>query len=308
MNPITVGITGGTGFVGSHISRTLTAQGHKVVIFSRKARPSKGNINYATWNPDAKEIDTNALSGLQSIINLAGAAVVDKRWTEARKAEITRSRVDATYFLHEQIAQHAPACKTYVASSATGFYGPDRPGQAPFTEADPPYTDFLAMVCRRWEEATFSAKDRYTTTTAFRTGIVLGPDGGAYPEFAGPMKWGIMPILGGGRQIVSWIHIDDLAQLYIDAAISGTYNGVYNAVAPTPVSHSKLMHTIARVKGGLKIPAPVPAFVLQIMLGDASVEVLKSCTVSSAKTQAQGFSFRYPEAEEAIKAIAETKA
>lgn len=248
-------------------------------------------------------MDADALRDVEAIIHLAGAGVADKRWTAARKREIIDSRVAATHFLHEQIAVHAPACNTFIASSATGYYGPDRGGLAPFREDAPPYNDFLAGVCRDWEAATFSAKSHYDTTAAFRTGIVLGRDGGAYPELSGPMKFGIMPILGNGRQVVSWIHVDDLADLYIEAALSGTYNGVYNAVAPHPVTNRILMQTIARAKGGLKIPAPVPPFVLQLIMGDASVEVLKSCTVSSEKVEQAGFEFRYLTVADAVASI-----
>src|ERR1043165_1033003 len=115
------------------------------------------------------------------------------------------------------------------------------------------------------------------------------------------MSFGIMPILGSGRQVVSWIHVDDLARLYIDSVMKEQYTGAYNAVAPSPVTHRELMRAIAKAKGGIKIPAPVPPFVLQLIMGDASIEVLKSCTVSSAKTEAQGFQFLYPALQEALK-------
>jgi uncharacterized protein (TIGR01777 family) len=299
----TIGITGGTGFVGQHIAGQLTAGGHSVIIFSRSPRPPKGGIRYAAWNPDAKEIDKAALKDVDAIIHLAGASVVEKRWTEKRKDEIRRSRVDATYFLHEALKAHAPNCAAFVAASATGYYGPDRDGLIPFKEDAPPYTDFLAEVCAAWEAATFSAPDAYRTV-AMRTGIVLGPDGGAWPQLSQPLSFGIMPILGSGKQVVSWIHIDDLATLYIDAVLSDQYTGVYNAVAPNPVTHRALMKAIARARGGIGIPAPVPAFMLQLIMGDASVEVLKSCTVSAEKAIGRGFHFQYPLIDAAARNIA----
>lgn len=299
----TIAITGGSGFVGRHIARRLADEGHAVVIFSRSPKTAEGGICYASWNPDEQQMDANALQEVEAVIHLAGASVADKRWTPARKQEIINSRVAATHFLHGQLAAHAPWCKTFVASSATGYYGPDRDGLTPFHEDAPPYTDFLAQVCRDWEEATFSGQSNYGTTVVLRTGIVLGKDGGAYPELSGPMKFGILPILGNGKQIVSWIHVDDLAAMYIEAALGGKYKGVYNAVTPHPVTHLALMKAIAKAKGGIKIPAPVPPFVLQLIMGDASVEVLKSCTVSSAKVEGEGFSFRYATADEAITAI-----
>jgi NAD dependent epimerase/dehydratase family enzyme len=117
------------------------------------------------------------------------------------------------------------------------------------------------------------------------------------------MRFGIMPILGSGRQVVSWIHVEDLARMYIEAALNESYRGVYNAVASHSVTHRVLMQSIAKAKGGLKIPAPVPPFMLQLIMGDASVEVLKSCTVSSKKIEAQGFVFKYPTIEGAVASI-----
>ncbi len=306
----TIAITGGTGFVGRHISRLLTDAGHSVLVFSRTPKAASGSVRYAAWNPDKEEMDTAPLRDVDAIIHLAGAGVAERRWTPAYKAEIVRSRVDATHFLHRQLAVHAPRCRHFIASSATGYYGPDRDGLTPYHEDAPPYTDFLAEVCRMWEEATFSARAQYDTVVALRTGIVLGQDGGAYPQLAGPMRFGIMPILGGtGRQVVSWIHIEDLAQMYIDAALggSGNYQGVYNAVAPQPVTHLQLMRAIAKARGGLAIPAPVPRFVLNLIMGEASVEVLKSCTVSAGKMMAAGFQFAFPEIDTAVRDIAGSK-
>ncbi len=304
----TIAITGGTGFVGRHIARRLVAAGYAVTVFTRKPKPASGGVRYAAWNPDGEEMDAEALREVEAVIHLAGAGVAEHRWTPAYKAEIIRSRVDATRFLHRQLAQHAPKCRRFIASSATGYYGPDRGNLVPFREDAPPYTDFLADVCRMWEEATFSAEAQYETVAALRTGIVLGPDGGAYPQLAGPMRFGIMPILGGsGRQVVSWIHVDDLARMFIDAALAGSYAGAYNAVAPHPVTHRELMRTIAKARGGLAVPAPVPPFVLNLIMGEASVEVLKSCTVSADKILKAGFEFAFPEIEEAVRAIAGRK-
>src|ERR1043165_7731619 len=194
--PKTIGITGGTGFIGHHLATLLTQSGNSVIIFTRSPKPAKGPIRFATWHPGREQIDTDALRSIDAMINLAGAGIADKRWTAARKEEIRRSRVEATYFLHRAIRANAPSCTAFVAPSAIGYYGPDRTSHKPFTEADPPYDDFLAQVCRQWEEATFSATEQYRTVTALRTGIVLGRDGGAYPQLAAPMRFGIMPVLG----------------------------------------------------------------------------------------------------------------
>lgn len=295
----TIGIFGGSGFVGAHIAKQLRERGDAVIIFSRSPRESEAGIRYAQWDPKAKSIDANALAGLDGVVSLAGAGVVDKRWTKAYKQEIRDSRVESTHFLHQQLAQHAPACKTFVAASATGYYGPDRAARGAFKEPDDPFHDYLADVCRQWEEASRACSDRYRTSV-IRIGIVLGLEGGAYPQFAGPQRFGIMPILGSGRQVVSWIHVEDLAALFLRALDDESWRGVYNGVAPSPVTQATIMKTIASVKGGIRIPVPVPGFALRIGLGESAIEVLKSCTVSAQHVLASGFGFRFRDIRNAV--------
>ncbi len=300
----TIGITGGTGFVGKYITRILIEKGYNVVIFTRNAagRPSTGNVAYAAWDPEKQFCDTAALARLHGIIHLAGAGVADKRWTAARKKEIVDSRVDATRFLVAQLQQHAPDCKTFVAASAIGFYGPDRPGTPQFTENDTPYTDFLATTCRGWETASLGAA-AFARTAIIRIGIVLGKESGAFKEFVKPMHFGIKPYLGGGSQVTSWIAVEDLARLFVYALETERMQGIYNGVAPHPVSQASLMDVAGEIMGGIKLPVPVPAFVLKIMLGEMSVEVLKSCNVSAGKTINAGFRFSYPTIRQAAESI-----
>lgn len=298
----TIGIAGGSGFVGRHLSALLAARGYRVIVFTRKAQPGEGLLQYAVWQPDRQMIDRGALSEVDAMVNLAGAGVTDKRWTAAYKKEILSSRVDATYFLLDALKTHAPQCTTYISAAATGIYGPDRQGMPPFTETDPPYHDFLAEVCRQWEAAALSQAATYRTVI-LRLGIVLGKEGGAYPELAGPMKWGVMPILGNGRQVVSWVHVADVAAMLLYALEQTSLSGSYNCVAPQPVSHHLLMRTIAGIKGGWKLPVPVPAFALKLIMGASSVEVLKSCTVSAEQMGKAGFVFRYPLLREAIQSL-----
>jgi uncharacterized protein (TIGR01777 family) len=300
----TVGITGGTGFIGKHLVNLLQSKGHQPVIFSRNPGDQKGSpgVNYAKWNPEKNEIDIAAMQNLDAIIHLAGAGIADKRWTKARKKEIVASRVDGTRFVIEQLRQYAPKCKTFIAASAIGFYGPDRAGVGPFTEDTAAYTDYLAKTCLLWENESNKAAAAMRTVI-IRIGIVLGKEGGAFPQFAQPMSFGIMPILGSGRQMVSWINVDDLAGIMVYALEQVQMNGTYNGAAPNPVNHKQLMHAIAKAKGGLKIPVPVPAFALKIMLGEMSGEVLKSCTVSDGKTIAAGYAFKYTNINACVKAV-----
>lgn len=299
----TIGITGGTGFVGQRLALHLTGLGHNVISFNRKipTTPAPTGVQYAYWNPDENKCDLSALTQLDGIVHLAGANLAEKRWTKKRKEIIVTSRVAATDFLVSQLRMHAKSCKVLISASAVGYYGPDR-NTPPFTEDALAYHDFLADTCVKWEEAAQSASD-FMRVVIFRNGIILGKDKGAFAEFEKPMNFGVMPILGSGRQMVSWIHIDDVCQMIKFALEREDMKGVFNAVAPQPVSHKHMMQTIAKVKGGIKIPAPVPGIALKIALGEMSEEILKSCTVSADKIVRAGYQFIHLTIDEAARAI-----
>lgn len=299
----TIGITGGTGFVGQHLTRLLTQGGNHVVIFTRKPEKARNTdkVTYCYWNPAENKCDLTCLGKLDAVVNLAGAGIADKRWTKKRKEEIVTSRVASTNFLVAQLRRHAPQCKTLVSASAIGYYGPDRTGK-PFRESDLAYNDFLGSTCRKWEQAAQQgAKDMRVVLLRF--GIVLGKEDGAFKQLARPLSFGIMPVLGNGQQKVSWIHVKDLAQLISHAIEDQSMKGVYNAVAPEPVTHKALMETIAQEKGGASFGVPVPAFALKLMLGEMSTEVLKSSTVSAQKLKDTGFRFSYPDIRVAVRSL-----
>jgi uncharacterized protein (TIGR01777 family) len=304
MSRKTVGITGGAGFVGRRLTELLTDQGYNVIIFTRTlaGKPARPQVTYAQWDADKQTADLNSIKAIDVMVHLAGEGIADKRWSTARKKEIADSRVNGTQFLVNILRESATDCKTLISASATGFYGPDRPGAIPFTENAPAYNDFLGDTCNKWEHESLKAAD-FLRTVIFRFGIVLGKEKGAFAEFEKPTAFGVLPILGPGSQVISWIEIDDLARLLLFALEHESVSGIYNAVAPKPVTNRQLMKTIAAVKGGIKIPVPVPAFALKIALGEMSEEVLKSCTVSAQKTLATGFTFQYPEITGAVKAI-----
>jgi len=299
-----VGITGGTGFVGGYVSRLLAARGDEVVVFTRNPRDHKqgDRVSYALWDAAKGVCDKAALARLTGMVHLAGAGVADKRWTKERKREIRDSRVAATSFIVEQLRQYSPGCATFVAASAIGFYGPDITGMKSFTEEASAYTDFLAGTCVEWERESQKA-DEFARTVVLRFGVVLGAESGAYPQFARPLKFGVMPILGQGTQVTSWIEVEDLARMILYCLDDAKINGIYNAVAPHPATNREIMEAIHQAKGGVAIPVPVPTFLLRLGLGEMSTEILKSCTVSAKRIVNAGFVFRYPEAVGAIKHI-----
>ncbi len=301
----TIGITGGSGFVGTHLTDLLIEKGHNVIIFTRSTinQPKKPNIRYSLWEPHNGKCDLRLLKEIDAVVNLAGAGITDKRWTANRKKEIVDSRVESTNFLVQRLRDHAPQCKTFISASATGFYGPDEPGKIPFKEDAAACSDFLGQVCDAWEKAAHEA-EAFERTTIFRFGIVLGKDGGAYKALAAPVSYGIMPILGSGKQMVSWIHIDDVSEMICHSIGDDSMHGIYNAVAPTPVTHKELMQSIARSKTSFKIPVPVPGFILKPLIGGAATEVLKSCTASADKILTTGYKFKFESIDKAMNNLA----
>lgn len=301
-------ITGGTGLVGRALVNHLLKKNYRVTILTRNMdnlKPEKG-VDYALWDVKKGEIDVSAIAKADAIIHLAGAGVMDKKWTAEYKKEILESRTKSSELLIDTLRKDKHNVKVIVSASAIGWYGEDKiPGHL-FTEDEPYDKDFLGEVCMLWEKSTEPAEQLGIRVCRLRTGIVLSKEGGAYPEFKASLKFGIASILGNGKQVISWIHIDDLCRAYIYALENEMMKGSYNAVAPAPVKNKLLTLTIAdKVKGKFYIPVHVPQFVLQTMMGKRSIEILKSTAVSSEKIMREGFTFLYPEIKTAIAAIEE---
>lgn len=309
-------ITGGTGLVGKQLTRFLLQDGHSVTILTRD--PSRANLTkskfvedtafhsllqFAGWDVNAGRIDQDAINRAEAIIHLAGAGVADKRWTSQRKTEILNSRVDSGKLLVAALQKRSGSKpQVFISSSAIGWYGPDpAPHPQGFLETDAAFTDFLGTTCEKWEQATDEIANMGIRRVLLRTGIVMTPAGGAMKEFIKPIKMGVAAVLGSGSQIVSWIHLNDLCRMFTTALLQNSWEGPVNAVAPHPVSNAKITKTIAQqLKPGFHLTLPVPSFVLKIMLGEMSIEVLKSCTVSAEKAQGLGFQFAYPTIESAV--------
>lgn len=300
----TVLITGGTGLIGQALSVQLVAKGHQVIILSRVGTPqrSEKNIRYASWDPGKDLIDNSAVQQADFLVHLAGANVAEGRWTKARKKELVDSRIQSGRLLMKIMMEVPNKIKAVISASAIGFYGydPGIPNPHPFVEENSASNDFLGNLSREWEAVMQSSGKRLVI---FRTGIVLSRDGGAYPELRRTLHFGVASILGKGRQFISWIHMNDLVRLYMEAIDNDTWHGVYNAVAPAPVSNKDLVLSIANQRGKFFVQAHVPDFVLKAMLGEMSVEVLKSTTVSAEKVKAKGFVFVYPTIESAVKEL-----
>lgn len=303
----TILITGGTGLVGSELTKLLLAKGYQVIILTRKARPSEGPVSFAEWDPAAGTIDIKAVQQADMIVHLAGANVGEKRWTKKRKQEIVDSRVKSAALIVDALQKNPNKCRAVISASAIGWYGDDnvRPkNKNMFTEEDPADTQYLGETCRLWEECIQPVTEMSKRLVIVRSGIVLSNQSGAFPSFKKPVKIGFATILGSGKQMISWIHIDDAARLYLYAIENENLQGVFNAVAPQPITNEHLVTTLAKkIKGNFFISINIPSWLLKIVLGEMSVEVLKSATVSSAKISKAGFQFLYPTISVAIDSL-----
>lgn len=301
-------ITGGTGLIGKALTKALLQQGYSVIILTRDIagkKPAPG-IRYAVWDVKKQQIDLAAVQEADHIIHLAGAGVVDKKWTDAYKKEIRESRTESSRLLIDALKNNSNRVKTIVSMSAIGWYGPDTEPVKPFEETDGPANGFLGETCKRWEASIEPVVTLGKRLVKLRTGIVLAENGGALAEFKRPLHFGMAAILNNGKQMVSWIHIDDLCRMFIYVIENEELQGSYNAVAPAPVSNKTLTLTLATtMRGSFYIPIHVPGFVLKIMLGQRSIEVLKSATVSCKKILSAGFGFKYDTIDKALKDLIE---
>lgn len=310
-NMPTVLITGGTGTIGKRLTTLLLQKGYTINILSReKIKSIHPMVNYYQWDINSQTIDQEAVQSANFIIHLAGAGVADRRWSESRKNEIKQSRINSSKLIVHTLQHTSNRVETVVSASAIGWYGSDASNSPKdgFSETDPLYPDFLGETCKAWEESIEPITLMGKRLVILRTGIVLSNDGGALVEFKMPLKFKLATILGSGKQIISWIHIDDLCNQYIYAIENQAMNGVYNAVAPSPVCNKELIITLAQqIHGKWFLPFYVPSFLLKILLGEMSIEILKSTTVSAQKIIQQGFHFEYPLIKTAIKALTASK-
>jgi uncharacterized protein (TIGR01777 family) len=309
-------ITGGTGMIGTALSRMLLEKGYDVTLLSRSARPLGSSasgisvagpvLRTAHWDLRTSDIDTEAIRQADYIVHLAGAGVADKRWSQKRKKEIIESRTRSSALLIKALQENPNKVQAVVSASGIGWYGPDPaiPNPDPFEETAAADDDFLGETCRLWEDSITPITAMGKRLVILRTGIVLSRKGGALAEFKKPVKMGVAAILGSGKQVVSWIHVEDLCRLYLQAIEQPDWRGVYNAVAPKPVDNRTLTLELARrLKGKYYVPVYVPSFLLKIVVGELSIEVLKSATVSTKKARIAGFQFLYPSIQSALEEL-----
>lgn len=301
----TVLIAGGTGLIGQHLSKLLSEQGFAVRHLSRTANPDALYPAFA-WNVDTGTLDPQALENVDYIINLAGAGVADKPWTQSRKRLITDSRVRSNQLLKKYILTMPQKPKAFISSAAVGYYG-DNPTEQWVGEDSAPGRGFLPESCITWEASIRSLAETGVRLLALRIGIVLARDGGALPKMTQSMKFGLAPYFGDGQTWYPWIHIEDLCRMFLFAIQDQDLQGFFNAVAPNPVRNKTLIQTAARIFVRRAILLPAPKLALYTVLGELADAILTGVRASSAKIQKEGFDFKFPKLEEALLELKQVK-
>ncbi|MCW5519238.1 TIGR01777 family oxidoreductase [Aureitalea sp. L0-47] len=291
-------ITGATGLIGSQLSKAFQSEGHTVHYLTTRKNAIVSEENYKGfyWNPSNNELDPAAMEGVSAIIHLAGATV-SKRWTKAYKEEIIDSRLKSADLLYSFLKNNPNNVEHFISASGVGLY----PSNDEIHSEETTKTDdgFLAEVVKAWEVAAHKFEDLGIKVSVVRTGIVLSTEGGALKEMSAPIRKGVGAPLGKGTQWQSWIHIGDMVQLYLDMTKKG-WEGVYNAVAPNPVTNKELTHQIAKTLGKRIWLPNVPSFVLRIILGEMADIVLDGQRASSKKLETKGFNFNFPHLDGAL--------
>lgn len=289
-------ITGATGLIGKRLTELLLQKGHQVSHLGRKS--SSGPVPSFVWDVEKGLLDTTAFTGIDTIIHLAGAGIADKPWTKKRKEEILKSRTRSTQLLAEELKKNS-SVRSFISASAVGYYG-FKEGDTTFTEESVPGNDFLAVVTRSWEEEVDKLMGLNRRVAKVRIGVVLSEKGGALKPMLLPIKYFVGSPLGSGKQYMSWIHIDDLCNMFIHLVENEQLAGVYNGAGPHPATNAEFTKAIARVlKRPLLLPA-VPTLVLNLLLGEMATLITQGCKVSSEKIQRSGFVFQYPELSAAL--------
>ncbi|MEH2072725.1 MAG: TIGR01777 family oxidoreductase [Nostoc sp.] len=301
-----VAVTGATGFVGSLLVQRLHQEGHRILVltrntaFAEKVFPSQAfpNLEIVAYTTQSGSWQS-AIALCDGVVNLAGEPISEGRWTPERKQEILNSRKLGTQKIVQAIVNANPKPTVLVNASAIGYYGTSE--TATFDETSLSGNDFLAQVCQAWEAEAAKVKDTGVRLVILRFGIILG-NGGALAKMIPPFQLFAGGPIGSGRQWFSWIHVDDLVNLIVEALTKPEIEGVYNATAPNPVRMADLSQTLGQV---MHRPSwlPVPGFAIEALLGDGAIVVLEGQKVLPKRTLETGFKYRYANLQSALTQI-----
>lgn len=295
-------VTGATGFVGPAVVSKFRARKDAVRIVTRDMVKATAELGPELDVVSLKDPPAKCLGGVDAVVNLMGEPIVGKRWTDAQRAELRRSRVDATRALVQAMRglPEGERPKVLVSASAVGWYGPC--GDEELTEESAAGHGFLEDMCRDWEAAAREAESLGVRVVMIRIGIVLGKNGGALEKMLPPFRLGLGGPIGNGAHWMSWIHKDDLARLIVFAVDTPTLAGPVNGTAPSPVTNGTFTRALSKTLGRPAV-FPVPPFALKLALGDAAVLLTTGQRVIPRKALRAGFAFNYANVEDALAQI-----
>jgi uncharacterized protein len=295
-------ITGGTGLIGKNLTAMLLKRGYEVALLSRKKEHIDG-VKVFEWDIEKDYLEEGALENTSYLIHLAGAGVAEKRWTKERKKVITESRTKSIELISSHLQKTGNRPKAFVSASGISYYGEDT-GNRHHIEESPAGNDFLSHVTLEWEKAAETIAELGVRTVKLRTGIVLSHEGGALKEMALPARFGLGAPLGSGKQWISWIHIDDICRMYVEAMENESWEGPYNAVASSPVTNKDLTKEICKVLHRPQWLPNVPSFALRVVFGEMANVVLGSSYVVNWRVQKEtNFSYKFPELRTALQDV-----
>ena len=301
---MTILITGATGLIGQEIVKQCHAEGITVHYLTTSKSKLSTDTNYKGfyWNPNNNEIDHTCFEGVSAIINMVGASI-SKRWTASYKKEILESRTKTAQLLQDTIKTHNYSIDQVVSASAIGIYPTSLVNY--YEEDNTEISEsFLGKVVHEWEAAVDGFKSLGCKVAKIRIGLVLAEEGGALPEIVKPIKFGAGAAFGSGEQWQSWIHVEDLAALFV-FALQNNFEGIYNGVAPNPVSNEELTKAAASVLSRPLILPNIPKFAMKLVLGEMHILLFESQRVSSQKIEATGFNFKFANLRPALEDLLE---
>ncbi|MBL0050504.1 MAG: TIGR01777 family protein [Bacteroidetes bacterium] len=297
-------IAGGSGLVGRRLTTMLIEKGYEVTWLSRRSTNSQV-VKVYEWNVENKTIDDKALENVHAIVSLAGCGIADKAWTDARKKEIVESRTHANQLLLETCLRLKVMPQVFVGASAIGAYGLNAE-KIQTEEMAFANNDFLSTTCKAWEQSSLLFESQDIRTIILRIGIVLSTHGGAMKEMLKPLLIFTGVKFGDGKMITSWIHIDDVCNMFMYAIDNQSISGVYNAVSPEPVKNITLVKTLAAHHPLIGIVS-APEQALKLMLGERAAMVMQNLNVSCKKIVDAGYRFLYPDLTVAVNDILKNK-
>lgn len=291
-------ITGGTGLLGGAITKELQKKGYRVRYLSRSKQDNEG-IESFKWDIDNSFIEEGAFDGVDTLIHLAGANIGELAWNEKNRKRILESRTKSTDLLCEKLGSLDDKPKQIVCASAVGYYM-GQGGEKIFVESDEAGSGFPSEVTQKWEKATDQFRALGIPCAQMRIGIVLSTQGGALPQMMFPTRLLAGAPIGSGKQRMSWIHIEDVAGMFV-FAMENQLDAVYNVAGSNSTSNADFMSHLRKAMGKINLAPPLPAFVLKIVMGERASLVLEDLAVSPSRIKEAGYKMRFDDLDDCLK-------